>query len=63
MSQPHKVTNDRLVSAMRKYGGNFVKALADCIVAGDPINKQKIKNAFPDIVFVYTNFALNDLND
>ena len=63
MSQQPKVTNDHLVGAMRKYGGNFVKALADCIVAGDPINKQKIKDAFPEIMEVYTVFATNDLND
>ncbi len=61
-SEP-KITNERLVCAMRKYGGNFVKALADCLVAGDPNNKQRIRDAFPDIIEVYTAFAKSDLTD
>ena len=35
------------VEAMEKYGGSFVKALADAWNHADPINKKKLEDTFP----------------
>ena len=43
----------RLVENMRRSGGNFVSRLADALVAADPVNTQKIYDAFPEIVEKY----------
>lgn len=43
----------KLVENMRRYGGNFVGKLADALVAADPVNAQKIYDAFPEIVEKY----------
>ena len=37
-----------IVSMMEKYGGSFVKALANACHHADPINLAKLKNAFPE---------------
>jgi hypothetical protein len=36
------------VEMMEKYGGSFVKALAELCHRADPINLQKIENAWPE---------------
>jgi hypothetical protein len=36
------------LKAMAKYGGGFVKALAQACHAADPINLLKLKQAFPE---------------
>ena len=36
------------VGAMRRYGGSFVKALADAFTAADAENFAKLRAAFPD---------------
>lgn len=38
----------RIVETMEKYGGSFVKALAECFHRADPINFKKLKNAFSE---------------
>ena len=43
----------KLVENMRRYGGNFVSKLADALIAADPVNAQKIYDAFPEIVEKY----------
>lgn len=35
-----------VVDRMKKYGGSFVKALAECFYRADPINFQILKKAF-----------------
>ena len=37
-----------MVSNMEKYGGSFVKALAFCFHHADRINKEKLKQTFPE---------------
>ena len=32
---------------MEKYGGSFVKALAECVRRADYVNLLKLKDAFP----------------
>jgi len=45
---------------MHRFGGRFCEKLADAMCAADPINRQKLFDAFPDIVMKYgpgSNFA------
>ena len=35
-----------VVERMGKYGGSFVKALAECFRMADPINFKKLKSTF-----------------
>jgi hypothetical protein len=35
-------------TAMRKWGGNFVQKLGECLAAADPSNAEKIRDAFPE---------------
>lgn len=36
------------IEKMEKYGGSFVKALAQCARRADPINLKKIQNTWPE---------------
>lgn len=36
-----------IIEAMQKYGGSFVKALAECFWHADSFNFVKLKDAFP----------------
>ena len=47
-----KVSNN-----MMKSGGSFVKALGTALMSADPINQQKIKQAFPEYWERYKNFG------
>lgn len=49
-----------VIEAMEKYGGSFVKALAEAARRADAINLAKIKNAFPDYWWQYTEMAAKD---
>lgn len=42
---------------MDKYGGNFVRKLADAMRAADPENLERIKAAFPEIIQRYEALA------
>ena len=46
----------KVVDTMAKYGGSFVKALAEAFYRADMINIQKLKNAFPEYWEQYKNF-------
>jgi len=49
-----------LETCMHRFGGRFCEKLADAMCAADPINRQKLFDAFPDIVMKYgpgSNFA------
>lgn len=37
----------KIADNMEKYGGSFVKALAECIRRADPVNMMKLREAFP----------------
>jgi len=47
----------KIVSAMEVYGGNFVKKLAVAFRAADPVNFQKLKDAFSEYWEAYTELA------
>ena len=38
---------------METYGGTFVSHLATALRYADPVNRQKILDAFPDLVAKY----------
>ena len=42
-----------LTETMIRYGGGFCKKLAETIRVADGVNKQKLVNAFPEIVESY----------
>ena len=47
----------KTVENMEKYGGSFVKALAQCFWHADPINFVLLKNAFPRYWEEYRTFG------
>jgi hypothetical protein len=42
------------VDNMKKYGGSFVKALGECLIRGDSVNRFKILNTFWEYIIDYT---------
>ena len=46
-----------VIDCMQKYGGSFVKALAECLIRADPINYKKLKDAFTDYFLQYKGMA------
>lgn len=38
----------KVVEAMEKYGGSFVKSLAAMLRHADPVNLQKVKDTWPE---------------
>lgn len=47
----------RVVEAMEKYGGSFVKALAEAARRADSTNLAKIKATWPEYWQQYTEMA------
>lgn len=46
-----------MIAAMRVFGGDFVKALAECFTRADHSNFQRLCNAFPEYVKQYSEMA------
>jgi len=46
-----------VVDTMKQYGGSFVKALAECFYHADPINFNKLKDAFSEYWSQYEKMA------
>ncbi len=46
-----------IVQAMHKYGGSFVKIIAQACEQADHLNYVKLKNAFPEYWKQYENMA------
>jgi hypothetical protein len=42
-----------MTECMQTYGGTFVSHLATALRYADPVNRQKILDAFPDLVAKY----------
>lgn len=51
------VTNKDVHDAMRKFGGSFIKALAEAFDCADPTNHFILKTAFRDYWRQYTRIA------
>lgn len=45
------------LEAMEKYGGSFVRSLADCYLRADPSNRERLAIAFPDFYGRYEDVA------
>jgi hypothetical protein len=50
------------IQAMSKYGGSFVKCLANAALHADVVNLDKLKKAFPEYWAEYTFKGLEDLH-
>ncbi len=50
----------RVLEQMQRYGGSFVKALAECLWHADAINYQKLKAIFPEYFNQYRLMANKD---
>ena len=42
-----------MITLMDQYGGSFVSALAQALRYADPTNRQRLLDAFPDLVVKY----------
>lgn len=51
------ITDEDVVDAMRRFGGSFVQALAQCHRLADAVNKEKIKATWPEYWERYTQTA------
>ena len=49
-----------VAKSMEKYGGSFVKALAQCIYKADPFNLKKIRNTFSNYWVEYRDMKTGD---
>lgn len=47
----------KTIDAMKRYGGSFVKALAEAALHADPDNLKRIKTAFPEYWERFTEMA------
>ena len=48
-----------VVDTMKKYGGDFVKALAECFYHADPNNFTKLKATFVEYWIQYEKMTQN----
>ena len=49
-----------MITLMDQYGGSFVSSIAQALRYADPNNRQRLLDAFPDLVAKYgpsSNFA------
>ena len=42
-----------MVMVMDQYGGSFVSSIAQALRFADPVNRQRLIDAFPDLVAKY----------
>lgn len=47
----------KIAQAMHKYGGSFVQKLAEAILAADGVNRDKLVQAFPELVKRYKDMT------
>ncbi len=48
------------IDAMKRYGGSFVKQLAELYMLGDPINQRRLAREFSDYFERYARIASDD---
>lgn len=51
------VDNYEIIEVMKRFGGSFVQALAEAWLKADPVNRQKIKDTWPEYWSRYTEMA------
>jgi len=54
------VDDVEVVTAMRQYGGSFVRCLSLAFMAADPENFAKLRAAFPEYWQNYTTIATEE---
>lgn len=42
-----------MICLMQSHGGSFVNAIAQALRVADPVNRQRLLDAFPDLVEKY----------
>lgn len=47
----------KVVEQMKRRGGGFVVALAECFIHADSINYARLRNAFPDYWKQYEKYV------
>lgn len=52
---PDQTQKLKMIAAMERYGGSFVKALAECFLRADRENYIRLCEAFPEYVTEYTS--------
>ena len=52
-----KASELQTVAAMNRFGGSFVKALANVMIVADENNQVRIETAFPEIFDRYRQMA------
>ena len=52
--------DDEMIEAMERYGGSFVKALAQCLWSADANNYQRLEQAFPEYFKEYRKMSKKD---
>lgn len=57
------MNDQKVIEAMQKWGGSFVRALAEAAIVADSDNLRRIKEAFADIWEKYTAFAEDAANE
>jgi len=45
-----------IAHAMIQYGGSFAKHIGEALLHADPINMEKLLNAFPEMIKEYERF-------
>ena len=50
-----------VVAMMKKYGGSFVKTLADLILVADESNIRRIESAWPEYIAQYKRMAYEEV--
>ena len=49
----------KMVAMMKRFGGSFVRALAECFILADSNNLDRLYKAFPEIVQQYNPLDLS----
>jgi hypothetical protein len=57
VSAERTITDHDVTEAMIRFGGSFVKGLGMLWLAGDEINRRRLKLAFPDFWREYKEIA------
>ncbi len=51
------MSDHQIISAMRRFGGSFARALAEAWSMGDDDNRARIKATWPDLWEEYADLA------
>ena len=55
--------DQKTIGVMYRFGGSFVKALAECAIRADPVNLRILKMSFSKYFKEYENWHVQDNQD